>query len=89
MKAITSSELARRLSDILNRVRYRGEQFVVQRGGEPVARIEPVGPRVVTVGEFVAFAQTLPRPGKRFADDLEAIQRSQPPALGEFPEWPS
>jgi hypothetical protein len=39
---ISATEAARTFSDILNRVRYRGEAFVVERGGEPVCRISPV-----------------------------------------------
>ena len=35
---ITASELARRVGDVLGRVRYRGDSFTVLRNGEPVAR---------------------------------------------------
>ncbi|MBI2767632.1 MAG: type II toxin-antitoxin system Phd/YefM family antitoxin [Chloroflexi bacterium] len=38
---ITATELARNLSDVLNRVRYRGEHFIVERNGEVVAVLEP------------------------------------------------
>ena len=31
---ITPTELARSLSDVLNRVRYRGERFRIERNGE-------------------------------------------------------
>src|SRR5438093_1438367 len=40
-KTITATELARNLADYLNRVSYRGESFVVQRGGRPVAELRP------------------------------------------------
>lgn len=90
MAKISATELARRLSDILNRVRYRGEEFVVERGGEPVARIEPPGPpRTLTLAEFVDVLRSAPRPDKGFADDLERIHSAQPSALGEFSKWPS
>jgi antitoxin (DNA-binding transcriptional repressor) of toxin-antitoxin stability system len=50
---ITATELARNLSDILNRVRYRGERFRVERNGDVIAEINPRerGP-VHTVAEF-------------------------------------
>jgi prevent-host-death family protein len=38
---VSATEAARRFSDLVNRVRYRGERFVVERAGEPVCRIEP------------------------------------------------
>ncbi len=44
MKRVTATALARRLGDILGRVRYRGESFEVERNGVVVARIEPVRP---------------------------------------------
>ena len=85
---ITATELARRLSDVLNRVRYRGERFVVQRNGEPVATLAPAGPPPgITWAELMVQLRDLPRPDEGFTDDLEAIQSAQGPA--RFPEWPN
>jgi len=84
---ITATELSRRLSDVLNRVKYRGERFVVQRNGETIATITPVSPPpMVTLDDIIAKVGDFSVPGDGFADDLEAIQAEQPPA--EFPEWP-
>ena len=84
---LTATELAKRLSDVLNRVKYRGERFVVVRNGEPVATIGPTAARPgVTVEEFVARVGDLRMPGDGFADELEAIQAAQ--GLAESPEWP-
>jgi prevent-host-death family protein len=38
---ITATELSTNLSNILNRVRYRGERFTVACNGEPIAVLEP------------------------------------------------
>ncbi|MBI2940904.1 MAG: type II toxin-antitoxin system Phd/YefM family antitoxin [Chloroflexi bacterium] len=85
---ITATELAKNLSDVLNRIRYRGERFVVERNGEPVATLAPVqAPPGITVGELIARLGDLGLPGDGFADDLEAIQAGQPKVA--FPEWPS
>lgn len=90
MKKITATELARRLSDVLNRVRYKGEEFLVERGGEPVASIAPVGPKSeLTLAEFLQILNTGPRPDAGFVDDLERVQGGQPSAVEEFPEWRS
>ena len=72
---ITATELSKRLSDVLNRVMYRGERFVVQRNGEPVATIGPAsGQPGITVRELIAQVGDLRMPGDGFADDLEAVQ---------------
>jgi hypothetical protein len=39
---ISASALARRLGDILGRVRYRGDTFLVERHNTVIARIGPV-----------------------------------------------
>ena len=79
---ITATELARSLSDVLNRVRYKEERFVIVRNGEPVATLAPAGPTTPTVGmtlrELVALLKDNPMP-EGLADDLEEIQASQPP----------
>ena len=84
---ITATELARSLSDILNRVRYRGESFIIERAGEPVAALTPPGPtRGCTLANLVARLGDLELPGDGFADDLEAIQSSQ--TIEETVRWP-
>ena len=85
---ITATELARSLSDVLNRVRYRGESFLVERNGEAVAALRPSGPSsTVTLRDMVAHCGDLEAPGEGFADDLEAVQSSQP--ITKALEWPS
>lgn len=41
---VSATEAARTFSDLLNRIRYRGEEFVVERAGEPVCRMTPAAP---------------------------------------------
>jgi antitoxin (DNA-binding transcriptional repressor) of toxin-antitoxin stability system len=75
---ISATQLARRISDILNRVVYRGEAFVVERGGIPVCRIQPVGPTHCTLDDFIETIRSAPKPDQRFWDDLEEIGKTQP-----------
>jgi prevent-host-death family protein len=75
---IKATELARNLSDVLNRVRYKGEHFVVVRNGEELARLEPKSEhRRVTFAEFVDIIRSAPKPDDEFWDDLQAIRASQ------------
>lgn len=87
MAKVTATEAARNLSELLSRVRYRGERFTVVRAGEEVAEIIPAaGSRSVTLGELRATLASLPPPDDDFAADLERIRSEQPPAE---PTWRS
>jgi prevent-host-death family protein len=84
---ITATELSKHLSDVLNRVKYRGERFVVQRNGETIATLAPASEKPgITAKELVARIGNLHMPGDGFADDLEAIQAEQ--GIAELTEWP-
>lgn len=80
---ISATELARALGDILARVRYRHDSFIVERNGTPVARVSPVDPATAgaTVGEaLAAWCGAAPADGS-FADDLARIGAAdRPPA---------
>jgi prevent-host-death family protein len=79
---ITATRAARRLSDVINRVQYRGESFVVVRGGERVARIQPVGAAPCTFAELAGALRLAPRPGADYLDVVESVSHTQP----ELPE---
>ncbi len=73
-RRISAAKAARSFSEILNRVKYRGESFIVERNREPICRIEPVRRRKpLTTDNFAEFWKSLPRPDDKFADDLEEI----------------
>ena len=75
---ISEAEAVRRFSDILNRVIQRREEFVVQRGGDPVCRIIPAGPSGFTLTELSELLATIPKPDPAFWDEVEALTRTQP-----------
>jgi len=83
MEGITATEAARRLSDLLNRVRYRGERFQILRGGEVVAQLVPAVQRSLDVQGLSTLLGRLRSADERFASDLERIQVEQPPAPGD------
>ena len=76
---LSATRAARHFSDLLNRVFYRGEAFLIERGGQPVCRILPAGPRTCTVAELVELLRAAPQPDPGYWTDLEDIIRSQPP----------
>jgi antitoxin (DNA-binding transcriptional repressor) of toxin-antitoxin stability system len=87
---ITATELARNLSDILNRVRYKGESFRIERNGEFIAEIKPAAPdKAITVAEFVQLLKSLPKPDPGFWDDVEEAHRLMNGPLPEPPPWDS
>jgi hypothetical protein len=77
-RRISATEAARNLSDLLNRVHYRHEAFVIERAGVPVGELRPVSAGAVTGADLRALLQALPPVDAGFFDDVEAASRSQP-----------
>jgi len=85
---ISATDVARNLSEVLNRVRYKGDSFLIVRNGEEAGLLSPVSEgRPKTLRELVRVVRELGSPDDRFASDLEAIRRGSP-SLPEGP-WPS
>ena len=76
---VSASFVTRNFSSILDRVATGGETFVVERRGQPVCRIEPVGTPKRTVTEFSRLLPTVPAPDPEFWDDVEKAIRDQTP----------
>ena len=75
---ISATEASRTFSDVVSRVKYRGEEFLVEKGGEPVCHIEPVGPRGCTGAELLQLIDNLPSPDPDYAPAIRNIVRKQP-----------
>jgi prevent-host-death family protein len=78
---ISATELARTLGDVLARVRYRGDTFVVERNGTTVARLVPAAEgSPTTVREAFAAWRAASEPDSEFADILDWVDsQDQPP----------
>lgn len=72
MTRVSATEAARNLADILNRAKYRGESFLIERNGEPVAEIRPAKPET-TVADFLDFLRTAPPLDDEFASDMDEV----------------
>lgn len=74
---ITATAAAKGFSDLLNRIRYRGESFEITRGGVVVALVGPPAPQS-TVRDLFELLKSFSPGGLGLADDLEDIQAEQP-----------
>jgi prevent-host-death family protein len=77
---ITATELARKLGEILGKVRFRGDSFVIERNGEPVARVVPSPrSRTATLVDGLRAWSEASSDDPAFAEDLERINRADRP----------
>ncbi len=81
-KHISATDAVREFSELLNRVKFRGERYIIERSGKPVARIEPTdpSPRRRTLSELGDLLDKLPRLGNElesFAADIDVIRRER------------
>lgn len=88
-ETLTATEVARGFADVLNRVAYRRESFVIVRGQRPVAELRPV-PASTRLADLPALLASLPRldDADAFAADLEAA-RAQLAAEEPTDPWAS
>ena len=85
---VSATEAARRLPDLLDRVRADGTTFVIVRDDEEIGQLAPAHPRhSPTLRDVVALLERLGSPDPAFAGDLAEIRAAQPP-IGDLP-WPS
>ena len=78
---IKATEVARNLSDILNRVRYRGMSFDIQRGKEIIARITPAIPESpIDASQLIEAIASLPKLSEhelqQFEKDLKKLRKT-------------
>jgi len=83
-RVISATEAARSFSELLDRVCYRGETFIIERGGEPVCEISHVKPMRFTGADFLTLLHSLPKPDSTFWNAVEKATR-QEPAVPESP----
>lgn len=86
MVRLSATEVARRFSEVLNRV-AAGEEIEVTRAGAPVAVISPPKTRLVSAERFRDLLAAAPAVDDDFGEDLRRLRRQ----AGVVPEspWPS
>jgi hypothetical protein len=71
---ISATELARRLGDVLGKIRYLGDSFVVEKNGDAIARIAPLAASsTATLREAMGAWLQAGGPDPEYADALERI----------------
>lgn len=72
-QTLTVTEMARHFAEYINRVFYRGENFILVRGNKPVAELRPL-PAVTKLAELPSLLASLPHlsptEATQFANDL-------------------
>ena len=77
-RSISATEAARSFSELLDRISYRGESFVIERGGEPVCEMSHVKPLRFTGADLLSLLDSLPKPDSGYWDVLaEATQQRE------------
>ena len=74
----TVTDVHRNFSEYISRVTYRGESFVLTRGGKPVAELVPSPPAGRKLSELADVLTSLPRLSEeeaaRFGEDLDSAR---------------
>lgn len=61
----------------MNRVRYRDDSFVVERGGKPVCEILPAQPSRFSGKELADLLRSLPKPDEEYLTLVEELSAKQ------------
>ena len=77
-RVISATQAARSFSELLDRVCYRGETFVIERGGELVCEIAHVKPLRFTGANFLALLHTLPKPDAGYWRAVKDAAKQEP-----------
>lgn len=76
---ISATAAARSFSELMNRVHYRGESFIVERSGKPICEIRPARPAKFTGAQLAELLKTLPKPDEEYFEIVEELIEHQPP----------
>ena len=77
---ISATDLARKLGDVLGKIRYCGDVFIVERKGEAIARLAPAPwGTAATLREGLRAWRGQAAGDASFAEDLERVNAADRP----------
>ena len=77
-RTVSATEAARNFSELISRVCYKGETYLVERGGKAMCQLVPVEARRCTGADLLTLMAELARPADEFLDAVEEITNHQP-----------
>jgi len=82
-KRISATRAVRDFSEVLNTIKFKGVQYIIERGGKPIASMKAIDEKMdqMTLGELQKLLKKLPRLEEEldaFASDLDDISKNQP-----------
>lgn len=77
-RRLSATGAARRFSDVLNRVAYRGGRFVIERGGEAVCEIVPARRGFLSLAELAQLVASPAAPDRGYWTDVLKAASGQP-----------
>ena len=88
-KRITATQAVRDFSEILNKIKFKGDHYIIERSGKPVAQMEPVVEvnKIRTLKDLKFLLKKLPPLDEEldaFAEDLEGVRNNQPHLPEEY-----
>lgn len=76
MKILTSTEISRNFSRVLDELEHGGEEIVIMRGKHPVAKMVPGAPRLSALEALADLYRTLEdTDGSSWLKDIEEADR--------------
>ena len=85
--SVSATEAARNFSELINRVHYRRQTFLVERGGQAVCEIRPAYEATGFKGaDLVRLLASLPQAPAAYLDAVAEGLENQPAA--EETRWP-
>jgi antitoxin (DNA-binding transcriptional repressor) of toxin-antitoxin stability system len=83
---VSATDAAKHFGRLVDRVREDRATYVIERGGQPVARIGPVERASFTMSDFKDLARGLPGVGEEYPDLVErAVARHNRPRIRRNP----
>lgn len=82
MVRLSATEASRGFSDVLGRV-AAGEEIEITRAGQPVARMTPARPTMLSAERFKALLASAPPVDDAFVDDVHQVRQDAGLAPGD------